>query len=129
MRLFPLYNKLETCALGKLRARLEVCIKIYRWACNYFDIRAELSRNLATLSTQHNETLSAQSSVDHASHIVELDTRKFRIAKAASDLEIESERIEQELEVLRGRLHNLDVQGIEGNEHEKARREQDDPTM
>ncbi|KAL8788777.1 MAG: hypothetical protein Q9195_007138 [Heterodermia aff. obscurata] len=89
----------------------------------------KLSRNLATLSTQHNETLSTHGSVDHASHIVELDTRKFRIAKAASDLEIESERLEQELEALRGRLHNLDLQGIEGNEHEKARREQDDPTI
>ena len=129
MKLFPPYSKLEICVLEKLRAPLEVCSKICWWACNYFNTRAELSRNLATLSTQHNETLSAHGSVDHASHIVELDTRKFRIAKAASDLEIESERLEQELKGLRARLHNLDVQGIEGNEHEKARREQDDPTM
>jgi kinetochore protein Spc24 len=73
--------------------------------------------------------LSAHSSTDHASHIVELDTRKFRIAKAASDLEIESERLEQDLEGLKGRLHDLDIQGIEGNENTKAKREQDDPTM
>lgn len=81
------------------------------------------------MSSQHNETLSAHNSADHASHIVELDTRKFRIAKAASDLEIESERLAQELEGLKGRLHELDIQGIEGNENAKARREQDDPTM
>lgn len=89
----------------------------------------ELSRNLATMSSQHNETTSAHSNADHASHIVELDTRKFRIAKAASDLEIESERLEQELEGSKGRLHDLDTQGVEGNENAKARRQQDDPTM
>ena len=90
---------------------------------------AELSRNLATISSQHNENLAANNSADHASHIVELDTRKFRIAKAASDLEIESERLEQELEGLKGRLHELDIQGVEGSESAKTRREQDDPTM
>ena len=89
----------------------------------------ELSRNLATMSSQHNETLSAHDSADHASHIVELDTRKFRIAKAASDLEIEGERLEQEFESLKGRLHELDTQGIEGSESARGRREQDDPTM
>ncbi|KAG6991389.1 helicase-like transcription factor [Physcia stellaris] len=89
----------------------------------------KLSRNLATISGQHNENIAANNSADHASHIVELDTRKFRIAKAASDLEIESERLEQELEGLKGRLHELDIQGVEGSENAKARREQDDPTV
>ena len=89
----------------------------------------ELSRNLATMSSQHNETVSTHNSVDHASHIVELDTQKFRIAKAASDLEIESERLDQDLESLKGRLHELDLQGVEGTETARARREQDDPTM
>lgn len=46
------------------------------------------------MSHQHNETVSAQNSTDHASQIVELDTQKFRVAKAASDLEIEGERLE-----------------------------------
>ena len=81
------------------------------------------------MSSQHNEVLSAHNIADHASHIVELDTRKFRIAKAASDLEIESERLEQDLEGLKNRLHDLDLQGIEGNDNTKAKREQDDPTM
>ena len=89
----------------------------------------ELSRSLATISSQYNETLSAHKTSDHASRIVELDTRKFRIAKAATDLEIESERLGQDLEVLKGRLHDLDIQGVEGSESAKARREQDDPTM
>lgn len=89
----------------------------------------ELSRNLNTLSQQHSETIIAHNSVDHASQIVELDTQKFRIAKAASDLEIEGERLEQELEVLRGRLHELDVQGVEGDDMARAKRELDDPTM
>ena len=81
------------------------------------------------MTTQHKETLLSHQSADHASHIVELDTQKFRIAKAASDLEIESERLEQELEGLKGRSHELDIEGIEGSETVKARREQDDPTM
>ena len=81
------------------------------------------------MSQQHNETVASQSSIDHASHIVELDTQKFRIAKAASDLEIEGERLEQELESLKSRLHELDVQGVEGDESARTKREADDPTM
>lgn len=73
--------------------------------------------------------MSSQKSIDHASLIVELDTQKFRVAKAASDLEIEGERLEQELEGLKGRLHELNVQGVEGDETDRAKREMDDPTM
>ena len=90
---------------------------------------SELSRNLSTLAQQHNETVYSHNSIDHASQIVELDTQKFRIAKVASDLEIEGERLEQELESLRSRLQELDIQGLEGDEAIKARREIDDPTM
>lgn len=81
------------------------------------------------MSNQHSETLSAHNGIDHASQIVELDTQKFRIAKAASDLEIEGERLEQELKSLRGRLQELEVQGVEGDEVAKAKREIDDPTL
>jgi len=81
------------------------------------------------MSQQHNETVTAQTSVDHASQIVELDTQKFRIAKAASDLEIEGERLEQELEGLKNKVHELEVQGVEGDEAARSRREVDDPTM
>ena len=90
---------------------------------------SELSRNFATLSQQHSETVSSQSSTDHASRIVELDTRKFRAAKAASDLEIEGERLEQELEGLKSRLNDLEVEGVEGDDWVKAKRDVDDPTM
>ena len=81
------------------------------------------------MSQQHNETVSAHNSVDHASQIVELDTQKFRIAKAASDLEIEGERLAQELENLKNKSHELDIQGVEGDEATRAKREADDPTM
>lgn len=90
---------------------------------------SELSRNFATTSKQHSETVSSQSRTDHASQIVELDTQKFRVAKATSDLEIEGERLEQELEGLKSRLHDLEVEGVEGDELVKAKREVDDPTM
>ena len=91
--------------------------------------RAELTRNLNTLSSQHAETVSSHSSTSHASQVVELDTQKFRIAKATSDLEIEGERLEAELEGLKARLQELDLQGVEGDEMEKVRRESDDPTV
>ena len=89
----------------------------------------ELSRSFATMKQQHLETVSANSSIDHASHIVELDTQKFRIAKAASDLEIDGGKLEQELEGLKSRLYELDVQGLDGDDAARARRELDDPTM
>ncbi|CAF9930801.1 MAG: kinetochore-associated Ndc80 complex subunit spc24 [Alectoria fallacina] len=89
----------------------------------------KLSRNFATMSQQHSETVCSQNSTDHASQIIELDTQKFRVAKAASDLEIEGERLEQELEGLKSRLHDLDVEGVEGGELVKAKREVDDPTI
>lgn len=73
--------------------------------------------------------VASHQSGDHAAQIVELDTQKFRIAKAASDLEIEGERLEQELETLKGRLQELELQGVEGDDAAKARRGIDDPTM
>lgn len=81
------------------------------------------------MSQQYSETVSAQNNVDHASQIVELDTQKFRIAKSASDLEIEGERLEQELEGLKSTMHELDVQGVEGDDAARTKREVDDPTM
>ncbi|KAL8699264.1 MAG: hypothetical protein Q9201_006108 [Fulgogasparrea decipioides] len=92
-------------------------------------IPQELTRNLQTLATQHNEIVSSHNSTEHASQIVELDTQKFRVAKAASDLEIEGERLEQELEGLKGRLQQLDTQGVEGDDATRAKRELEDPTI
>ena len=81
------------------------------------------------MQSQHQEVVQSHSNADHASRIIELDTQKFRIAKAASDIEIESERLEQELESLKNSLHNLKSQGEEGSEAARSRRELDDPTM
>ncbi|MCJ1338328.1 kinetochore-associated Ndc80 complex subunit spc24 [Bachmanniomyces sp. S44760] len=89
----------------------------------------KLSRNLSTLSTHHAETVSAHSSESHATNIVELDTAKFRIAKAASDLEIEGERLEAELEGRKDRLRELEAQGVEGDEGVRLRREVEDPVV
>lgn len=88
-----------------------------------------MARNYATMKQQHLETVLTNSSVDHASHIVELDTQKFRVAKAASDMEIDAGKLEQELENLKSRLYHLDIQGLEGDDAARARRELDDPTM
>jgi kinetochore protein Spc24, fungi type len=89
----------------------------------------KLSRQLSTLSSQHRETLANHNSGKHASEIVQLDTRKFRIAKQASELEAESERLEAELERLKMKLADLEEQGVEGDENTRRARDADDPTM
>lgn len=90
---------------------------------------AEISRTYATMNQQYSDMIATNNNIDHASRIVELDTQKFRVAKAASDLEIEGQRLEQELEGLKSKVHELDLQGVEGDEMARARREVDDPTM
>lgn len=89
----------------------------------------KLSRTLHSASSQHNETVAAHDPSAHAAEIVELDTKKFRIAKAAADLEIESERLEGELEALRERLADVEAQGVEGDESVRREREADDAVM
>jgi kinetochore protein Spc24 len=88
-----------------------------------------LSRNLSTLQSHHSETISSHSSADHASQILALDTQKFRTAKTASDLEIEGERLEQELEGLTGRLQELEFQGIEGSEGDRGKQALENETL
>ncbi len=74
----------------------------------------KLSRQLNTLSSRHDDLVSAHSSTDHASNIARLDTLKFRTAKAASDAEVETERLAQQAADLNARLQELEVQGVEG---------------
>lgn len=73
--------------------------------------------------------MAAHDPARHAQEILELDAQKFRIAKAASDLEIESERLEADLEGLKERLAELEAQGLEGDETVRREREADDATM
>lgn len=89
----------------------------------------KLSRNLQTLSSQHREALSHQQASSHATEIGELDTKKFRMAKAVNELESESERLEVELEGLKAKLAEVDSEGVEGNEVARREREADDPTV
>ncbi|KAG9230619.1 Spc24 subunit of Ndc80-domain-containing protein [Amylocarpus encephaloides] len=81
----------------------------------------KLSRTLTTLHNNHSDTLASHSSTQHASSISTLDSQKFRIAKSASDLEIETERISSQLADLQARLSELELQGPEGGP-ETARR-------
>lgn len=81
------------------------------------------------MNTRHEEAIAVHDSSKHAAEIVELDTKKFRIAKTATELEIESERLESELEVLKERLADLESQGLEGDETTRREREADDATM
>lgn len=47
--------------------------------------------------------------MDHASEIIALDTEKFKIAKKNSDLEIEGERLEQDLLQTRGAIEECEA--------------------
>ncbi|RQM07882.1 hypothetical protein DH86_00000750 [Scytalidium sp. 3C] len=76
----------------------------------------KLSRTLTALNNHHAETVASHSSAAHASQIATLDTQKFRIAKAASDLEIESERLSSQLADLQAKLQELELQGIDGGD-------------
>ncbi|KAH8681326.1 Spc24 subunit of Ndc80-domain-containing protein [Xylariales sp. PMI_506] len=74
----------------------------------------KLSRTLHTLHSQHEELAAQHSSTAHASEIARLDTQKFRIAKACSDLEMEGERLASTAADLGARLQELELQGVEG---------------
>ena len=65
----------------------------------------------------------------HAAEIVELDTKKFRVAKQVRDAEEESERLEGELERVRGELERVEAEGVEGSEGVRRNRGADDPAM
>ncbi|KAF3024242.1 kinetochore-associated Ndc80 complex subunit spc24 [Neopestalotiopsis sp. 37M] len=82
----------------------------------------KLTRALSTLNSQHEELVSQHSSTAHASEIARLDTQKFRIAKACSDLEMEEERLASTAADLAARLQELESQGVEGDAAENARR-------
>ncbi|KAL2147817.1 hypothetical protein VTI28DRAFT_5589 [Corynascus sepedonium] len=75
-----------------------------------------LARNLGTLASQHTELTASHSSAQHASEIARLDTQKFRVAKAASDLEMETERLQAQLAELNARLQELELQGVDGGD-------------
>lgn len=73
------------------------------------------------MQSQHEELVSAHSATDHASEIARLDTQKFRTAKAASDMEMETERLALQLADLSARLQELELQGVEGEEGGRRR--------
>ncbi|KFH42730.1 kinetochore protein-like protein [Hapsidospora chrysogenum ATCC 11550] len=88
-----------------------------------------LSRQLGTLSSQHDDLVAAHSPADHASKIARLDTQKFRTAKAASDAEVETERLAQQAADLSARLHELELQGVEGGDDARRRDPVDDEVL
>ncbi|KAF6828385.1 kinetochore protein spc24 [Colletotrichum musicola] len=86
------------------------------------DALKKLTRQLNTMSSQHAELTSSHSSAAHASEIARLDTTKFRTAKAASDAEMEAERLAQQAADLAARLQELELQGVDGDPDDRQRR-------
>lgn len=93
------------------------------------DALRRLARQHTQLATQHRDLHSEHSPGRHTSEICELDDRKFRVAKATTDLEAGNERLESELADLKMRLGELEEQGVEGDERTRRAREADDPTV
>ncbi|GAP86865.1 putative kinetochore protein spc24 [Rosellinia necatrix] len=85
----------------------------------------KLSRQLNTRQTQYEELAGAHSSAAHASEMARLDTQKFRVAKAASDLEVETGRLAARAADLTTQLQELEMQGVEGGPADAAGRRRD----
>ena len=90
----------------------------------------KLSRHLSTLTSQHDDLATTHNhGADHASRIARLDTDKFRTAKAASDAEVEAERLALKHADLQARLQELEMQGVEGDEVARRRDPVDDEVL
>ncbi|THW03351.1 kinetochore protein-like protein spc24 [Aureobasidium pullulans] len=74
---------------------------------------SQLSRKAHHLRTTHDAEISRHNPAAHASDILALDTEKFRVAKAANELEIEGERLGSEVYGLKKQLQKLEEQGDE----------------
>jgi len=81
---------------------------------HHSSILKSLSRRLNNLQSQHIFEEERHDAGKHASEMLRLDTEKFRIAKAASDAEIEGERLSSELASLKAQLETLEREGAEG---------------
>ncbi|KAF2205747.1 kinetochore protein-like protein spc24 [Delitschia confertaspora ATCC 74209] len=86
---------------------------------------SKLSRQHQTLSSNHQHTVSQHNPTSHAAEILRLDTEKFRIAKQASDLEIEGERLQSEVVQLEHVLSELEEEGVEGGADAQRGAEED----
>lgn len=80
-----------------------------------------LSRRLNNLQSQQNFEEERHDAGAHASEMLKLDTEKFRIAKGASDAEIEGERLQGEFLALKAQLDALEREGVEGGEARRSR--------
>lgn len=74
---------------------------------------AQLTRKAQHLRATHESETSRHDPGAHASDILALDTEKFRVAKAANELEIEGERLGSEVQGLKRTLRTLEEQGDE----------------
>ncbi len=84
-----------------------------------------VQRKLQSLANNHSTLVNEHRGSGHAELIMELDAKKFRIAKAAREVEEEGERLGGELEGLKGRLEKLDLEGVEGGQRRAGGRMED----
>lgn len=90
-------------SLGSLQQSREDSLSIHHGAFK------RTCRQLQTLQQQHDLALGNHNPAEHAQSILNLDTQKFRIAKEASDLEIEGERLDGELTSLDKQLADTEA--------------------
>lgn len=80
----------------------------------HHSVLKNLSRRLNNLQSQQHFEEERHDAGKHASEMLRMDTEKFRIAKGASEAEIEGERLGSELAGLRAQLDVLEREGAEG---------------
>ncbi|QUC16663.1 uncharacterized protein UV8b_00904 [Ustilaginoidea virens] len=120
-------DKLAVSRIGESLSTLQQARELRR---RDMDARLrKLARQLATLAAQHAELEASHAAADHASSIAALDTRKFRTAKAAADAEVEAERLARQAADLAARLHELELQGVEGDDAARRRDAVDDEVL
>jgi kinetochore protein Spc24 len=69
----------------------------------------QLTRSLSALNSTHALALQSHNAAQHAADMLRLDTEKFRIAKEASELEIEGERVEKDVGSAKRSLEEIEV--------------------
>lgn len=77
-------------------------------------ILSGLARKLNSLKGQYDYEEERHDAGRHAAEMLKMDSDKFRTAKAASDAEIEGERLRGELAALRVQLQTLENEGVGG---------------
>lgn len=120
----------DKAALGRIENSRDTLVSFRQYRMNGEQMNLQkLTRKLGSLQSQHSLATQSHNPAEHAAEILRLDTQKFKVAKQVSDLEIEEERLMQELDRLKGELEELEAQGVEGGDLRKVDVDDEDAVL